>query len=154
MGILSFIFGGGNIRIAAESIYNLYRDTGFNYEKTFWIRFQSLYIELIEKAKINGYQYYDDVYQILVNNDIRNLVNFALIDLNINAAPTKTTIFETQQSFSKEIIGYLVPSITKYNLNKEHFIGNNNHLTSYMIEILLHDEKTGFNLKKYEDYFG
>lgn len=133
MGILSFLFGGGNIRIAAESIYNLYRDTGFNYLETFKIRFHSLFIQLSQKIDKYGLPYYYDVYQLFMLNNIRNLAKFALLDLNINAAPYKTTYYQTQQSFAREILSYLAPSIEKYGLNSQHFVGNNNNMTANFV---------------------
>ena len=116
MGILSFIFGGGNIGLIAKSIAGHHKRLGdFNevlkiYESDF--RSRPVGSRKYDKAKY--------ALGLIEKREIKNYRDLAVLALVVDAAPSNQYFHEVARDFSSKLTKYL----TDHGVDNAHITGN------------------------------
>jgi len=122
MGFFDWLTGGGNIKIAANSLTQLHEWRGGNYVDVYTTRMTSLIAVILQFKKGDK----DVLLLEMANrNEFKNYVDLVVLDLYVNAAPNFANFGDTFEDFSHEIFGYL----TKNNLPAQAVGGDNRHFT-------------------------
>lgn len=128
MGYFLDYLTGGNIKVAASSLAGLHFYNNGDYLQTYTTRLGSIMKVILPKRNKKAF----DTIEIVSTNSIKNYVDLVILDLNISAAPDHISYYETYNSFSKEVAGYLV----KKNVYYQYIFGDNSHLTRNFVNEL------------------
>ncbi|HEY8037710.1 MAG TPA: hypothetical protein VIF37_19195 [Methylobacter sp.] len=116
MGLVSFLFGGGNAGLIAKSIATHHHRLG-KFNDVLNIYYRDF------KSRSNGSKNYakaQEAIEMIDNRHIRNYRDLAVLALMVDAAPSFYQFHEIEQDFS----GKLIKSLTKNGIDMNHIAGD------------------------------
>ena len=126
MQILHYLTGG-NIKVAARSIYTVHSLTGGNFSESFPIRWNSLVAVLINTPDLPKTI---TLARRVLNKEIKNYTDLALFSLSMEAAPREIPYEETDRIFRSKIEGYL----RSFGIQESYITGDNRSLVDSTID--------------------
>ena len=119
MGKLWDFLSGGNIKVSANALADLYFSTGGNYTVTFNAKCIDLTNQMHQAQN-------PETIAKVVHNEIMNLSELAVAELNAFAAPKGTPFHHTSEDFIQKIASHL----RERNIPEQHISGDNTNLTA------------------------
>ena len=127
MGYFTDYLTGGNIKVAARSIYTVHSLTGGNFSESFPIRWNSLVAVLINTPDLPKTI---TLARRVLNKEIKNYTDLALFSLSMEAAPREIPYEETDRIFRSKIEGYL----RSFGIQESYITGDNRSLVDSTID--------------------
>lgn len=116
MGILSFIFGGGNIGVIAKSLAGHHKRLG-NYNDVLKIYETDFRSRPVGSARYQKAQY---ALELIDGREIKNYRDLAVLSLVVDAAPMNQSFHEVSRDFSPKLTKYLLD----HGIDIDHVSGN------------------------------